>query len=208
MLTHVFDLGVAVVAGRDDILRAGGHDLIEFDPAVGPALFRESALEGAASAAAAVVVDPAGDHVHEILLAHDRFDYETQLVGHLLAQGLADDVARILNRELDFQVPVPVGIDLEFALSDPLGVELDDAGEFEPVGDIEFSQSFQDCKVAVTSFRVDNQLAAQVVVDVIDELLQDITPAFFIGQEEAVVLSGPHDRGVGPVGPHKVQDLP
>ena len=208
MLTHVFDLGVAVVAGRDDILRAGGHDLIELDFAVGPTLVGKPALQGAAPATAAVVVDSAGDHVHEIILTDDGLDHEAQFIGHLLAQGLADDIARILDRELDLQVPVPVGVDLELALTNPLGVELDDTGERKAVGNLEFSQSFQDRKVAVPSLRVDHQLAAQGVVDVIDEFLQDIAPAFLVGQKETVVLTGPHHRGVGPVGFHQVQDLP
>ena len=45
MVAHVFDLGVAIVAGGDDILRAGGHDLVELDFAVGPALVGKAALQ-------------------------------------------------------------------------------------------------------------------------------------------------------------------
>lgn len=181
VVAHVFDLGVTVVTGGDDILGPGGHDLVELDLAIGPPLFGKTALQGAATAAAAVVVNAAGDHVHEVLFTYYGFEDEAKLVGHLFAQGFPDDVAGILNRELDLQVLVPVRIDLEFALSDPLSVELDDAGEFKLVGDVEPAQSFQDRKVGVPSLGVDHHLAPQGVVDVIDELFHDVAPALFVG---------------------------
>ncbi len=208
MRADIFYLGVAIVAGGQHILRAGGHDLIELDLAVSPALFGIAGLERAATASAAVVVGAIGHHVDKIFLTHNAFNNKAHVLGHLLAYGFAHNVARVLTGKLDAQRFVPIRIDLEFALADPLGVKGDDADKFEIVLDVEFFQSFQDCKKGVPSLGIDHLLASQVVVDMDDELFQDITPALLVRQKEAVVLSGPHHRRIGPVSAHQMQDLP
>jgi hypothetical protein len=53
-------------------------------------------------------------------------------------------LAWILDGELDFAVFVPVAVDLEFALADPLGVIFVNAFNFKFVLDVEFLQSGPD----------------------------------------------------------------
>jgi len=49
-----------------------------------------------------------------------------------------------LDRELDFQILVPIGVDRELSLADPFSVIVVDARDFEVIRDLEFFQSFQD----------------------------------------------------------------
>jgi hypothetical protein len=83
-------------------------------------------------------------HVDEVLLAHHGFDHKAQIFGNRIAKALADDLAGILDGELDLQVFVPVGIDLEFALADPFGIIFVNAFDFKIVLEVEFFQSGPD----------------------------------------------------------------
>ena len=71
-------------------------------------------------------------------------DHEAQVLGNRIAEALADDLAGVLDREFDFQVLVPVGVDLEFAFTDPLGVILVNIFDFKVVLEVEFFQSGPD----------------------------------------------------------------
>ncbi len=82
------DLGVAVVAGRDHIIRLGGHDLTDLGLPVGQPRILVSRLQKSAATAAAIIVGAVGEHVHEILLAHAGLDHETQGVGKGIAMDL------------------------------------------------------------------------------------------------------------------------
>jgi hypothetical protein len=126
MVADVMDLGVAVVAAGDAVVGAGGHDLVELELAVGPPLLGVAGLEEAAAAAATVVVRLVRRHLDDILLADDRFYDEAEVIGDGVAEALADDLAGILDRELDTQLLVPVGVDLQAPLADPPGVVLID----------------------------------------------------------------------------------
>ena len=86
--------------------------------------------------------------------AHHRFDHVAQIFGHGIAETLAHQLAGVLDRELDLEVLVPVGVDLELALANHLGVQLDDALDLEFVGDVELFQSDPDCEEFVPSLRV------------------------------------------------------
>jgi hypothetical protein len=101
-------------------------------------------LQKPPAAAATVVVRAVGLHVDEILFAHDRFDNKAQVLGNGIAIALANNLARILNRKLDLQILVPVGIDLQFALTDPLGIVLIDVLDFKAVLEVELFQSGPD----------------------------------------------------------------
>jgi hypothetical protein len=68
-------------------------------------------------------------------------------------------LAGILNRKFNFKILVPIGIDLEFSLSDPLGIILNDASDFKLVLDVEFFQSGPDCKKFVPSLGIEPDLA-------------------------------------------------
>ncbi len=180
MLADIMNLAVAVVAGRQHILGAGGHDLVELDLAVSPALCGVAALQRATPAAAAVIVDAAGHHIDEVLFADDCLDHEAQIICRLLAPGLAHQIAGVLYRKFDFAFFVPVAVDLQFAFADPAGIQGDDAGELKAVGNIELSQSFQDCIKGVPSLRIDDHRTFERVVDMVDKLLQNVAPAFFV----------------------------
>lgn len=144
MFAELVDLGVAVVACRDAIVRPGGLDLFVFQFPVRQPLFLEAGLEKTTPAAATVVVRLIGCHVDKVLFAHDGFDHEPQIVGNGVSVGLAYDLAGILDGELDLQVLVPVGVGLEFALPDPFGVVFVNVLDLEFVFDVEFFQSCQD----------------------------------------------------------------
>ena len=144
MFTHIFNLGMTVVAGCDHVIGAGGHDLIKLDFAIRPALVRITALKGAAAAAATEVIGTVGDHFDVILLAHHRFDHEPQVVDDLVRTGFAPDITGVLNGESGFDILVPVGIDLEGAVFDPFGIQFDNGRKLERMGNLIFSQSFQD----------------------------------------------------------------
>jgi hypothetical protein len=138
------NLGVTVVAACDAVVGAGGLDLIIFEFAILEAFFLETRLEESAPAAAAVIVGAVGNHVDEVLFTHHGFDHEPEILGNGIAVGLADNLAGILYRELDPQILVPVGIDLQFAFADPFGVVFVNVFDDEVVLDVEFFQSCQD----------------------------------------------------------------
>jgi hypothetical protein len=108
MLAEFVDLGMAVVAARYAVVGAGGFDLLVFELAVLEALFFKAGLEKSAAAAAAEVVGAVGLHVDKILFTHNGFDDVAQILGNGITVALADDLAGILDRELYFQVLVPV----------------------------------------------------------------------------------------------------
>jgi len=144
VLAQLVDLGVAVVATGDAVSGAGLLDLGVFDLAVGETLFLVPGLEEAAAATAAEVVALIGVHVDEVLFANHGLDDETQVVGGFISEGFPDDLTGILDGELDAQLFVPVGVDGELALTDPLCVVVVDVLYFEIVLDVEFFQSCQD----------------------------------------------------------------
>jgi len=112
MFAEFMDLGMAVVAACDAIVRPGGFDLGVFDSSVFKALVLEPGLKEAAATAATIIVGPVGLHVHKIFFAYNGFDDKSQVLGNGVAIAFSDDLAGVLNREFDFKVFVPVGIDL------------------------------------------------------------------------------------------------
>ena len=156
-------LGMAVVAGGDAVVCTGGEDLVQFHLAVFPAGIRQTGLQEAATAAAAEIIGAVGGHVDEVLFTHNGFYHKPQVFRHRVAEALPDQLAGILDGEFDLAVFVPVGIDLEFALSDPLGIILNDAFDFEFVVDFEFVQSGPDCEKFVPSLGIEPDLGLQII---------------------------------------------
>jgi hypothetical protein len=144
MLAQLVNLGMAVMAGGDTVIRLGRLNLAVLDLAVLEALLLEPGLQEATAAAAAEIVGAVGLHVDEIFLADHRFYNETQVLGNRITVALADDLAGILNREFDFQVLVPVGIDFEFSFTNPFGIIFVNAFNFKVVLEVEFFQSGPD----------------------------------------------------------------
>jgi hypothetical protein len=138
------DLGVAVVATGDAVVGAGGLDLLILEAAILQALLLETGLEEAAASAAAEIVGTVGGHIDEVLFAHHGFDHEAQVLGDGVTVAFAHDLAGVLNREFDLQLLVPVAVDLELALPDPLGVVLVDVLDFKIMFEVEFFQSGPD----------------------------------------------------------------
>jgi len=146
MFTDVVHLGMTVMARGDAVVCARGHDLFEFQPAVSSSGFGKTGLQKTAPAPAAVIVRSVGKHVDVIFFSDDGFDDKPQILRHRIAETFPDQLAGILNREFDFQVFVPLGVDLELSFPNPLGIQLNDALDFEIVGNVELFQSRPDCK--------------------------------------------------------------
>lgn len=144
MLAEFVDLRVAVVAAGDAVVGTGGFDLLVFELAVLQALFFEAGLQESAATAAAEVVGAIGLHVDEILFTDHGFDHKSKILGNGVAVAFTDDLTGVLHRELDLQILVPVGVDLEFAVTDPLGVIFVDVLDFKIVFQVEFFQSGPD----------------------------------------------------------------
>jgi hypothetical protein len=59
-----------------------------------------------------------------------------------------------LNGEFYLQILVPLGIDLQLALADPLGVILNDAFDLKVIRNFVFFQSGPDCEKLMPSLRI------------------------------------------------------
>jgi hypothetical protein len=144
MLTEFVDLGMAIMTAGDAVVRSRRLDLLVFQSPELEALLFETGLQKTAATPAAVVVGPVGLHVDEVFLADDRFDHKPEVLGDGIAIAFADNLTGVLNRELDFEVLVPIGIDFQFAFTDPLGIVFINVLNFKIVLEIEFFQSCQD----------------------------------------------------------------
>ena len=146
LIRQIVNLGVAVVAGCDTVTRLSGQDLVGLAFAVGAALFRITGLEETATTATAVIVGAVGVHFNKVFFTHHSLGHITQVFGHRVPKGFSYQLAGVLYGKFNLAFTVPLGIDLELALADPLGVVLNDAPDFEFVVDLEFVQSGPDCE--------------------------------------------------------------
>lgn len=144
VFTQLVNLRMAIVACGNAVIRARCLNLGILQTAVFQARLVIARLQKAAAAAATVVVRAVGLHVDEILFTHYGFDDKPQVFRNGIPVTLADNLAGILNREFDFQVLVPVRIDLQFTFPDPFRIIFIDILDDELVGDVELFQSCQD----------------------------------------------------------------
>jgi hypothetical protein len=144
MFAQFMDLSMAVVTSCNAVIRARGFDLFILDFAVSQSFILEPGLQESAAAAAAVVVGAVRLHVDEILFTHHGFDHKPQVFGNGIPKAFADDLAGVLNRKFNFQILVPVGIDLELAFPDPFGIVFINIFDFKLVFQVEFFQSGPD----------------------------------------------------------------
>jgi len=144
MLTELMNLGMAVMAAGDTVIRAGLLYLIVLQFAKFQTLFFHTGLEKTAAAAAAIVVGSIGHHVNKVFLADDRFNHVSQIFGNGIAKSLAYDLTGVLHGKFYFQVLVPVGIDFEPSFPDPFGIVFINIFDDKVVLDLEFFQSCQD----------------------------------------------------------------
>ena len=144
MLAQLMNLGMAVVAGCNAVIRPGGLNLVVLDLSVLEALFLESGLQEPAPPAAAKIIRTVGVHVNKVLFSDNGFHHEAQVFGNRIPITLANDLAGILYGEFDFQIFVPIGVDFEFAFTDPTGIILINTFDFKVVSNVEFFQSGPD----------------------------------------------------------------
>ena len=144
MLTEFMNLGMTIMAAGDTIIRTGFLYLFVFETAKFQTLLFHSGLEEAAAAAATIVIGPVGRHVYKVFFPDDRFDHIAQIFSNGVPKGLAHNLAGVLDGKLNFQILVPIGIDLELSLADPFGIVFIDVLDDKVVLDVEFFQSCQD----------------------------------------------------------------
>ena len=144
MLAELMNLCVAVMTAGDTIIRAGFLNLVILQFAELQTLLLETGLEETAAAAATIIVRPVGLHINKIFFPDNGLDHEAQIFGNRIPIALAHDLTGVLHRKLNFQILVPVGIDLELSLADPLGIVFIDVLDDDIVLDVEFFQSCQD----------------------------------------------------------------
>ena len=144
MLAELMNLGMAIMAAGDTVIRTGRLYLLIFQSAEFQTLFFHAGLQKPAAAAAAIVVGTVGDHIDKIFFADNRFDHVSQIFGNRIPKSLAHDLTGVLYRKFNFEVLVPVGVDLQLAFADPLGIIFINVFYFEVVFEVEFFQSGPD----------------------------------------------------------------
>ena len=203
MFMQIMNLCVAVMARRNTVICSCRHYLLKFAFAVFASGFGKSRLKESAATATAVVVGLVGRHLYKIFFSNNGFNNIAKVVCHRIAQTLANQLAGVLYRKFYSQIFVPVGIDFQFSFPDPLGIILDNALTLKIVLNIEFIQSDPDCKKFVPSFRVEPDLALEII-HCFGFDPYNMLPTLVIRQKHAVVLRGPPLGAVGPVGSHQV----
>ena len=194
---------MAVVTGCNAVVRLCCQNLVCFEFPVSPAFFSISCLEKAAAAAAAIIVRSVGIHFDEIFFSHHRPHRVPKIFGHRIPKGLAHQLAGVLNREFDFEVLVPVGIDLQLSFPDPLRIILNDTLDLKLVLDLEFFQSEPDCKQFVPSLGIEPDLGFEIIHGLgLDPY--NMFPGIIIRKKHAVVFRRPSFCSVCPVGAHQV----
>ena len=144
MITEFMNLSVTIMTAGNAIIRFGRLNLIVLQPAEFQTLRFVSRLQETAAAAAAIIVGAVGLHIDKIFFSHDGLDHKPKIFGNRVAITFAYDLARILNRKFDFQIFVPIRVDLELTLADPFGIVFIDVFDDKVMLDVEFFQSCQD----------------------------------------------------------------
>ena len=144
MFAQFMDLGMAVMTGRDAVIRSCRFNLAIFNFSISQTLFLESGLQKAAPAPAAKVVGLVGRHVDKVFFSDNRLDYKAEIIGNGIPVRFSDDLTGILYGEFNFEILVPVGIDLQFPFPDPFCIVFVNIFNLEIVFDVESFQSCQD----------------------------------------------------------------
>ncbi len=137
-------LGMTVVTGGYAVIRTDTVNLLKFHFTVVPACFGKPRLQETAPAATTKIVGPVGLHINKILFTNHGRHHKPELFGNRIPQRFSDQLAGVLHGKLHLQIPIPVGVDLQFALPDPLRVVFDDTFDFKFVLNLELIQSDPD----------------------------------------------------------------
>jgi hypothetical protein len=107
VMGDIMNLGMAVVAAGNAVVGTGFNDLVKFYLAVGPPRLGKTGLEKAAAAAATEIIRFVRGHLDEVLLTDHRSDDKPQVIGDNVAEAFPDNLAGVLDGELDFSLAVP-----------------------------------------------------------------------------------------------------
>ena len=102
VLTEFMNLGMTVMATGNAVIGTSTLNLLVLYPAVFKPLILESGLQESAAATAAEIVGFVGRHINKVFFADHGLDHEPQIVGNRITVALANDLAGVLDRELDF----------------------------------------------------------------------------------------------------------
>lgn len=163
VLAQFMNLGMTIVAAGDAVIRSRRLDLPVFQPPEFQTLLLEAGLKKAAAATAAIIVGSVGLHVDEIFFPYNRLDYKAEVFRYRIAIAFTNDLAGILDCKLDFKIIVPVGIDLQFAFTNPFGVIFIDILYLKVMLEVEFFQSGPDRERDVPSFCVEKRFTPQLI---------------------------------------------
>ena len=144
VLSKIMDLGMTVVTRGNAIIGSSRRDLVKFHLPVMMSGVSVPGLQITSPAAATVVVGLVGMHINKIFFPHNGLHDIAQILRHWISKAFAHYLTRILNRELDLQILIPIGVDLEFSFPDPFCIILVDACNLKIMGYIKFFQSCQD----------------------------------------------------------------
>jgi hypothetical protein len=144
VLAEFMNLGMAVVAAGNTVAGTGRLDLVVFQAAEFQTSLLQARLQKPPAAAAAVIIGPVRVHLDKIFFSDNSFYDIPQIFGNWIAKSFANNLTWILNGKLYFQIFIPVGVNVQLALTDPLGIVFVNVFNFKIVGDIEFFQSCQD----------------------------------------------------------------
>lgn len=185
MFAYILDLRVAVMAWSDDYIRTCGIQLLELGPATGPSILHKTGLQGAASAAAAIVIGLVRPYIYEILCA-DHLPYDkAQVIGHFITYALPDQFAWILYSEFE-PFRIPRRTHFQFTLANPTGIKGYDAYKFKGMRNLKTAQSFQDRIEHVASLGVYIISAPQRLYD-LHLFSQSLLPILWIPGEKAII---------------------
>jgi hypothetical protein len=144
MFAELMNLRMTVMAAGNAIGCTGFFYLLIFQFSIRQALLFKAGLEKAAAAAAAEIVGLVGIHVNKIFFSHKGFGNESQILSDGIAVAFTDNLTRILNRKLDLEIFVPIGVDLQFSFPYPFCIVFIDIFDDKIVLNIKFFQSCQD----------------------------------------------------------------
>lgn len=108
MVVQIVNLGMAVMARRNNITGTGFLNLVEFGLPVSTPFFGPSTLERSAAAAATEIMNSLWCHIDKILFSDDFFHDITQIFGTGLPVCFSNKLAGILDGEFHFQFFVPI----------------------------------------------------------------------------------------------------
>lgn len=122
MMTHIMDLGMAVMTSRNTIISPGFYYLLVFDLAVLTALFGKARLEETATTATTEVVGFIGLHFNNVFFANQGFNHETKVICNTVPIPFSHYLTGVLDGKFDAPLTVPLRVHLKSALTYPFGV--------------------------------------------------------------------------------------